>query len=322
MGIRYTLAYETSTAADLPTNSAKTINQGINFAGGPVDEILIRYDMTVATGSVDGDFGSCMDAVRFVMNGSTIFDYRAGYTDTSAATASQFGYFLNSLGAGRFVEEPSDTAKSATFRIPVGRQAPDGVSRLEWTIGYAAFQAATTSGTMQVWLRYNSNMTNTTTVGSATSFSHAASEETVVIRVPANTPGTIAGVLVENDSAADQLTGIRVVSQSDYSIPTSLWKALNGDTYNGVLYSVDGTSTTELQFAQTCPGGLFVPLLGLSMNADIIFQVNSSAVTTRLYTPVITAPIGASEKPSQVQTTPVPTNVSAAVLSKAEYGTS
>ena len=47
--LRYTLVYETTTDTDLPTNaSTRTINKGINLAGGAIDEFIIRYTATTA----------------------------------------------------------------------------------------------------------------------------------------------------------------------------------------------------------------------------------------------------------------------------------
>ena len=76
---------------------------------------------------------------------------------------------------------------------------------------------AVTSGTFQVWFRFNDRMTTTTTVAASTSFNHSISEEQVIVRLPQGVPGTVAGVLIQNDSAADQMDGLRILSQSDFS---------------------------------------------------------------------------------------------------------
>jgi lysozyme family protein len=326
--LRYTLVYETTTDADLPTNSGtRTINKGINLAGGAIDEFIIRYTATVATGAIDGGADSIFTANRLILNGSTFFDFRAGSADTSSTEAGSFGYLLNSLGDGRYVEVPSDTSKDATFRVPCGRNIPAGVSRLEFTWEYSQLQAAPTSGAgkIQVWARYNSNMTDTTYVGAATSYTHAAnSEELVIVRLPQGVPGTLAGVYVQNDSAADQLTSVRIVSQSDYSLPLNMIRALNGDTYNGVLYALDGATTvglTQMYITQDSPGNLFIPLLGLQLNDDLRLQVLGTAATTRTYTPIITSPVTGAARPPASQTQPVRSNVAAAVLEKSDIVT-
>jgi hypothetical protein len=326
--LRYTLVWETTDDSLLPNNSGTpTINQGINLPGGAIDEIIIRYTGTFTTGAIDGGADSVFNAARFILNGSTFFDYRAGYSDTSDTTAASFGYLLNSLGDGRYVEVPSDTSKDATFRIPCGRNIPSGISRLEFTIQYAQLQAAmtTNTGKLQVWIRYNSSMTDSTYVGAATSYIHSAnSEELVVVRLPAGVPGTLAGVYVQNDSDADQLTSVRIVSQSDYSLPLNMIRALNGDTYNGVLYAQDGATTvglTQMYVTQDSPGNLFIPLLGLQLSDDLRLQVLGDTATTRTYTPVITAPVtGASAAPAN-QTQAVRSNTASSVLSATDIVT-
>jgi lysozyme family protein len=321
--LRYTLIYETTTDADLPTNaSTRTINKGINLAGGAIDEFIIRYTATTAANSINNGADSIFTANRLILNGSTFFDFRAGFADTSDTAAGSFGYLLNSLGDGRYVEVPSDTSKSATFRIPVGRNIPAGVSRLEFTWEYSQLNSAPTAGEgkIQVWARYNSNFTDTTYVGAATSYTHSAnSEELVIVRLPQGVPGTLAGVYIQNDSGADELTSVRIISQSDYSLPLDMVRALNGDTYNGVIYARDASSTDQMFISNTSPGNLFVPLLGLQLSDDLRLQVLGTSNTTRTYTPVITAPGSGVPQPAQVQTQAVQTNVASAVLDKSDY---
>jgi len=312
MSVRFTLVESNTT--DIPGAAAATFNRGFNIPGGAVDEVIMRITTTNTTNAILADFGNIIQSLRLVLNGSTVFDFRSGYSSAANNAASQFGYFLNSLGSGRAVEVPGDLTKEAYFRIPIGRNIPAGVSRLEYTLSYSATAAAVASGTCQFWIRYNNNMTTTTTVSAATSFTHSASEEQVVVRLPQGVPGTVAGLMIQNDSAADEITGVRVVSQSDFSLDVDMFRAFNGDLYNGIVYADDDASATAQQYAVQCAGGLFLPLFGLSMEDDIRLQVNSSAATTRTYTPVIVAPINGAAESQGRQTQPVITNTSQAVL--------
>jgi hypothetical protein len=312
MAVRYTLVESNTT--DIPGAAAATFNRGTNIPGGAVDEIIMRVTTTNTTQAILADFGNVISSLRLVLNGTTVFDFRSGYSSASNNAASQFGYFLNSLGAGRAVEVPGDTTKEAYFRIPVGRNIPAGVSRLEYTLAYSATAAAVASGTCQFWIRYNSAMTTTTTVSAATSFTHSASEEQVVVRLPQGVPGTVAGLMIQNDSAADEITGVRVVSQSDFSLDVDMFRAFNGDLYNGIVYADDDVSVTAQQYAVSCAGGLFLPLFGLSMEDDIRLQVNSSSATTRTYTPVIVSGINGAAESQGRQTQAVVTNTATAVL--------
>ena len=127
--------------------------------------------------------------------------------------------------------------------------------------------------------------------------------------------GEASGVLIQNDSAADQMDGLRILSQSDFSMPVSMIQAFNGDMYNGVVYADDGVSTTQQTYAINVAGALFVPLFGLSLDGgDIRFQVNSTASTVRTYTPVIVAPVNGAGELIGRQTQPVVTNTNQAVL--------
>jgi len=313
-GLTYSLVESNTT--DIPSNSgALTYNRGFNVAGGSVDEIILRVTTVNTTNAILADFSNILSSLRIILNGETVFDFRSGYASASNNAPGQAGYFLNALGPGRFIEVPSDLTKECYFRIPIGRVLPASISRMEVTLTWAATAAAVASGTVQWWLRYNQNMQTTTTVSAATSFTHAASEEQVNIRLPANVQGTLAGLMVQNDSAADELTGIRIVNQSDFSIPTQMFRAFNGDLDNGILFADDDVSTSAQQYAIQVAGGLFLPLFGLTMDAPFVLQVNSSAVTTRTYTPVITSPIAGAPVPDQRQTQPVVTNVAKSVLS-------
>ena len=312
MSVRYTLVESNTT--DIPGAAAATFNRGFSLPGGAVDEVIMRITTTNTTNAILADFGNIIQSLRLVLNGSTVFDFRSGYSSAANNAASQFGYFLNSLGSGRAVEVPGDLTKEAYFRIPIGRNIPAGVSRLEYTLSYSATAAAVASGTCQFWIRYNNNMTTTTTVSAATSFTHSASEEQVIVRLPQGVPGTVAGLMIQNDSAADEITGVRVVSQSDFSLDVDMFRAFNGDLYNGIVYADDDASATAQQYAVQCAGGLFLPLFGLSMEDDIRLQVNSSAATTRTYTPVIVAPINGAAESQGRQTQPVITNTNTAVL--------
>ncbi|MCP4320901.1 MAG: hypothetical protein GY787_03410 [Alteromonadales bacterium] len=312
MAVRINLVESNTT--DIPGATAATFNRGFSLPGGAVDEVIMRITTTNTTNAILADFGNIIQSLRLVLNGSTVFDFRSGYSSAANNAASQFGYFLNSLGSGRAVEVPGDLTKEAYFRIPIGRNIPAGVSRMEYTLSYSATAAAVASGTCEFFVRYNDNMATTTTVSSSTSFNHSISEQQVVVRLPQGVPGVVAGIMIQNDSAADELTGIRVISQSDFSLSESMFRAFNGDLYNGIVYADDDASTTAQQYAVKCAGGLFLPTFGLSMDSDVILQVNSSAVSTRTYTPVIVAPINGAAESQGRQTQPVITNTNQSVL--------
>ena len=323
MGVRYTLVEQNTT--DLPVVAASTYNRGFNIPGGAVDEIIIRFQCTLnAAGDIAADFSNMINSLRLILNGETVFDFQAGYTDNANDAPGISGYLMNSMGRGRSVEVNSGTAtRTAFLRVPVGRNLAAGISRMEYTLSYAALTGAggaPTANSIEWWVRYNPAMQNTTTVGAATTFSYSATTQLVSVKVPQNVPGTLAGILIQNDRANDtDITDVRIVSQSDFSLDVAYWRALNGDLYNGIEF-MDPATADGLEFAQSVAGVIFLPLFNLSLSDDLRLQVTAASARTLSVTPVIVAPISGKPQPAQVQTLSVPTNVSTSILddSKAE----
>lgn len=313
MGVRYTLVNSTT---DGPTNAAQTISAGFNCPGGAVDEVIIRVTQTLnAAGDIAADWPNCVSSLRLIFNGETVWDFQAGYQDAANNGPSPLGYLLNSMGRGRSVEvNTGTTAREVYLRIPIGRNIGAGISRMEYTIGYGALAGASTNSSTQFWIRYNPGMQTTSTLGAATTFNYSATTQQVVMRVPQNVPGTLAGVIVQNDRANDtDITDFRIVSQSDFSMDTDMWRALNADLYNGVEY-MDPATADQLTFAQGVDGVYFLPLFGLSLKDDLRMQVTAATARTLSLTPIITSGIAGKPQPAQMQTQSVPTNVAKAVL--------
>ena len=313
MGVRYTLVNSTT---DGPTDSAQTISAGFNCPGGPVDEIIIRVAQTLdAASDISADWPNVVSSLRLILNGETVWDYTGGYTSATNNAASPLGYLLNSMGRGRSVEvNTGTTAREVYLRIPIGRNIAAGISRFEYSISYAALAGASSANTVQWWIRYNPAMQTTTTLGAATTFNYSATTQQVVMRVPQNVPGTLAGVFVANDAVTDtDLTDFRIVSQSDFAMDVDMWRMLNGDLYNGVEY-MDPATATQLTFAQECGGCAFLPLYGLSLKDDLRMQITAATAGTLSLTPVITSGIAGKPAPAQIQTQAVPTNIAKSVL--------
>jgi hypothetical protein len=320
MAVRFAMIHSTSTAGDLPTETANTTNIGINAQGGAYEYIVLRYDLTFAADPTAADLLSIFDALRIVINGEVVFDWRAGYGDNTLNAASPLSYFVNSI-AGRAYELPSGTTtREGYLCIPLGRSYANSVNRIEIITQYGAAAGAISSGTLQWWLKFNPNYASSTTIVPSTSFNHTANAiEQVVVRVPQNITGVVTAVLVQNDSAADELgtQGIRVQALGDYGFEASMWRWLNGDMLNGIMYADNDASTTQQTFAVQTDGALLLPVFGLA-GGDIVLQVDSSSTTVRTYTPVITSPAGARQSAEVRQTQPARSNVAQAVASRTE----
>ena len=320
MSVRYTLV-ETNTT-DVPGAAGATFNRGYNCPGGAVDEIIIRIRGTMnAVGDLAADLGSVVSALRIVLNGETFYDFRSNFSSNATTGASANSVFLNAMGAGRSQElNSSTTVRDYYMRIPVGRNIPAGISRLEYTIQYSALGGAFTGASIDWWIRYNPAMQNTVTIGAATSFISSGAAggvtEQVVCRVPQNVPGVLAGIMVQGGSAADTMTSLRVISQSDYSIDTTMWRMLGGDLRNGILYAQPAAAVANglLTFSQQSLGLVFIPLFNLSLQDDLRLQLTTVASETFTFTPVIVSSITGQPQPGAVQTQSVPTSVSKAIL--------
>ena len=316
-GVRYTLV-DTS-AASVPVVAAATYNAGMNIPGGAVDEIIVRFAFTLnAAADISADTSNIIDSLRFVLNGETVWDYQASISDNANNACGTFGYLLNSLGPGRSVDvNTGGTGREYFIRVPVGRNIAPGISRLEYSLGFAALTGAggaPTAASTEFWIRYNPAMQTTTTLGAATTAPYTATTQQVVCRVPQNVPGTLAGVLLQtNQDAADEITDVRIVSQSDFAMDIDMWRLLNGDLYNGVEF-MDPATTAGLQFGQALLGQVFIPLYQLSLADALRMQITANAANTLSVTPVLTSPIAGKPAPAQVQTESVPTNTAKSVL--------
>tara|TARA_R110000824_G_scaffold184433_3_gene365404 strand:+ start:1101 stop:2084 length:984 start_codon:yes stop_codon:yes gene_type:complete len=320
MSLRYTLVETNST--DVPSAGANTFNRGFNVPGGAVDEIIIRIQGTMnAVGDLAADMGSVIAGLRIVLNGETFFDFRSNFSTNATVGASATSVFLNAMGAGRSVDvNSSTTIRDYFLRIPVGRNIPAGISRLEYTLQYSALGGAFATPSIEWWMRYNPAMQNTVTIGAATSYLSAGAvggvTEQVVVRVPQNVPGVLAGVMIQGGTAADTMTSARVLSQSDYSIDTDMWRALGGDLRNGILYAQPAAAVAQglLTFSQKSLGLLFVPLFNLSLADDLRMQITTTGAETFTFTPVIVSAITGAPQAAAVQTQAVPTSVSKSIL--------
>jgi len=123
-----------------------------------------------------------------------------------------------------------------------------------------------------------------------------------------------------NSSAADQLgtQGIRVNALSQFGVPAQMWRFWNGDMANGIMYADADLTTVRQEFAFQAPGQLFIPTFNLQGGLDIVLQVDSSAITTRTYMPVIVAPVNASAGPEQTQGARVKGSPTQAIVSRSE----
>jgi hypothetical protein len=134
--------------------------------------------------------------------------------------------------------------------------------------------------------------------------------------MPPSSPGALAALFIQNDSAAEDITDIRIVSQSDYSLSAGFWRALNGDL-GGIKYADQGNTATAgiaLSETQAVGGTFFLPTFSLSLSTDLFLQVTCGAATTLSFTPIIVSPVNGAGAPNQRQQQAVKVNVASSIL--------
>ena len=328
MAVQLQKLYQTSTAGDLPSETASNWVQGINAPGGPVEFFMIRADLVYTALGVPytTDFGQLISSLRIILNGEVLFDFRSGQNSNTGTTESTFNYLINNIG-GRSYEVPSTgdgATKEAYVAIPIGRQTPAGVNRWEIVMGWAAGATTPASGSVEYWIQTNDAMQDSVTVVPSTSFTHAAAIEMVTVKVPQNLPAgsVVSALLVQNlTNAADNLgtQGMMIRPISQFGIEAQMWRFMNGDLSNGNLSAIGGaadTGITQQQFNLGIPGVFLLPTFGLT-GGDIVLQVDSSAAVTRTYTPIITASVGARQVEQVRQTQIAPGNSAKAIIAPA-----
>ena len=288
--------HQDNLTANFPTTSGSTVNYGFNVNAGALEALEMRSDITFGATPTAGSYFALFDAFRVVINSEVVFSYTSagGSMGNALTTADAFSYFVNSLG-GVARENPSGSeTREAYLKLPIGRMLTDGANRVEISITYGATGAGATpaSGKVSFFGIYNDAMSQKVLVAPATSYQHTSNAvEQVVVKVAGyDIQGyTVAGVLVQNDSAADEIgqNGIRVIGLGSYGLEPDHWREINGDLANGVQYNA-AAETASQTFAFGVDGALFVPTLGLA-GGDIQMVIDSSATTTRFYTPVLVA---------------------------------
>jgi len=306
----------------IASDAAQTITFGDNIPSGrTVESVILHFEQTDASGLlVDGSFDNIISNYRCILNGTVFTDFRTSVADNANVGLGRFGYFLQSLGNNAVsVEVPSATQKDYWAEIPMGANVEAGVGRMEFVIGLAAAGATASAGTLSVWLRLNDDTQTTTTVVPATSFTSAVGIQQCVVRIPQNVQGSVAGVLVMNQTeAADNFgtQGIRVHLLGAFGLAPSLLRYLNSDLSNGLMYSDAATSVTEQQYDTGVDGALFIPLYN-AVGGDIVMEVDFTTDSqSYTFTPIMTSSLSGKQGATTKSTQASPSNTSKSILSR------
>jgi hypothetical protein len=313
--------YKIHDASLVMTDSAQTVTFGENVPSGRiVESVILHFTQTTPTAFCDGGFDNLISSYRAILNGEVYTDFRTSVNDATNVGLGRFGYFLQSLGRNATsVEVPSDTSKDYWAEIPMGATVPQGVGRMEFVIGLAAAGASATAGNLEVWLRLNDDTQTRTTAVPATSFTSAVGIQSVVVRVPQNVRGMVAGILVQNNTeAADNLgtQGIRVHLLGAFGLEASLLRYLNSDLSNGLQYAADGVATDEQQYAIEVPGAIFIPTY-MAAGGDIQLEVDfDTANQSYTFQPIMVGSVSGKTGTETMSTQAAPSNTASSVLQR------
>ena len=331
--------------SDIPSLTGEsTVNRGYFGVPGTLESFIIHYDLAVVgMTDVNSDAGALIKRFRLIIDGQVIHDWSANYDITPGTQApSPTGYWINSIG-GRSLTVPAArdaTSMKAWLSIPCGVVITNPTPRFEiqmtLTDGNTFLDDASNLDGSKVsyWARFNTATRVQTRTLPQTSFSHTAnSRENVTVRLnPAALPGgTVAGVLACSDAALDNLgsDGYQILSLSPFGQPIDFLRWANGDLDNGISFtttsaagegSLDGA--TPQSYRAGISGAVFIPTYGLAVSGNggslRIITDNGANDDTRFYSPILTAPISATEAPPEIQTQTAVSNTAAAIAARTE----
>ena len=325
-----------SSTSNIPAVAGATADFIDGFYGvdGTLEFLIWRLNLVVAgTVNQTTDVSSLISKFKLVVDGEIMYDWVCGIApDNDSAHAGRFGYFINQIG-GRALQVPMAANATSTdmfIAIPVGAVL-SGTPRFEISYGYfdanltLGDSATITSGSSTFWARFNPNTARSTRVLSATSFSHGSGlTEQVVCRVPSMPGGyTLEAVSIQNATDNDDDfgdDGIRVLALSQFSMPISMQRWANNELGNGIMAvapTLNGASYAQSTHTKR-PGILNIPLYGLRAGDLTMMVSNGTNSDTRLYTPVMTAPLSGVQAQAPVQTAAVVGNTQRSILARTE----
>ena len=332
-GVTYYQLNSSTTSVPAATASAGPFVDGFYGVSGTMEFLIWRLQVTVSGGSTawTSDLSGLVSQFKLVCNGDILYDWNCGIAPADDDTdAGRFGYFINQIG-GRALQVPTlanAASQEMWLAIPVGAVLSGGTPRFEITTSF--YQADLLSGsstgatgTSTFWARFNPNTQRSTRVVSATSFTHGANlTEQVVARVP-QIPGgfTLEMISIQNASDTDDNygdDGIRVLALSQFSMPISMQRWASNELGNGVMTTNPATSSTSQTYKSSVPGILNVPLYGLAAGDLTMMVANGADADTRLYHPVLTAPLRGVGEPTPRQTVAAVGNTQKSIVARTE----
>lgn len=318
MGVRYTNIYQDGTSLPSPAGNAQ-FNVANPIPAGLIEEVGFRWSGTTGAGQPStATFSELITGLRMTLNGDQWLNLQIQGANVLNPDCSRMVGMVMDMG-GRVVEDPNPNAVDCTIWIPCGINVPQN-SRFELDLStLASANAITALGRFEVWVKYGKS-TNATIVGNQTSFPLAVGAQTMVsVKIPTFKGATVAGIAIQGQNVADNLTQIIVKPLGDFAYSATYLRGISGANQNGYMFAQSATSLTDLQYADAIEGYYFVPLYNLSVvDGSVVLLITSAVAETYTFTPILNLPTGGSGERTPVQTSQVATGSKGAILSRAE----
>ena len=295
--------------------------------GSPhIEQLMIQFELggMSAVNAVNSNFSNVFKQIRLKTGSDELINYTTTLYPGSAPTtnpllkAAPIGYMAQKLG-GCDETSASGTTIIGYLALPLGISA--SVShRLNWTIEYNSLNTWTgatadaTNTTVRIFSVYGT-ATESVLYGSGQQFDDSANATRTAV-IFGKQGWNMLGLMQVNDSAADELTDIRVRNGQFRALTPLSWRLLNGESTNGIQYfDKDVLTQPRVTRVDALSGQLFIDLRRLSAGANAELDVTSTSTTTRTYYPIWVAPIGQGTGSPPRQTASTKQNVTENVLS-------
>jgi len=332
-GVSYYQLGQSTTSVPSVDGATGSFIDGFYGVNGTLEYLIMRIQVTT-TGSApawETDLSALLTSFKLVINGDILYDWVQGFNyQAGTALPGRFGYFVNSIG-GRALQTATAVAATSVecyIAIPVGAVLSGPTPRFEITTSFQDLNSICGSGptgqsaTVTWWARFNPNTQRSTRVISATSFDHGAGlSQQVVARVPSIPGGyTLEMISIANASDDDDdygADGLRILGLSQFSMPISMQRWASNELGNGVMAMLPGSDVAAQTYRTEMPGLINIPLYGMKAG-DLTMIVDSAAAETRLYTPVLTAPLRGVSEQAPRQTVAAIGNTQKSIVARTE----
>ena len=312
-GSTYNFAYDTPISAD----------------GSPhITHIGFHIDMTVAGGGIAtaSTMGRLISNFRIKVGSETVLNFDDPAPSADATTPSNISVLAQKVGGIDSSIATSATTIEGQLTLPFGIDATRShrvnvaitlLDESAWCT--KALQPATTEFNM---IHYYGTSADATLYGSRQDVTLTNGAERAITTY-GKTGWNMLGVVAINDSAADEISQVRVNNGAFRALSVQEWRVLDSTYLDGIRNEGAGDGTAIGAFAPSwCLmrlGFLFLDLKRLPAGANIDMTGSATADTTYSFFPIWVAPIGQGTGAPVKQTQKTVSSIAYNVESQSSY---